>query len=152
MLKEFKAFIDRGNLLQIAVAFILGVTFASVVTSLVNDVIMPVVGLATGGKDFNNLFAVLKDGKTPGPYASLASAKAAGADTLNYGSFINTIIIFIIVALVLFFIIKAYNRATKYEEPPVVPMKDCPECTKSIPAAAKRCPECTAQLELTPQR
>lgn len=149
MLKEFKSFIDRGNLLQLAVAFILGVTFAAVVTSLVNDIIMPAVGLALGGHDFTNLFVVIKDAKVPGTYYTIAEAQKAGAITLNYGLFINAIIIFIIVALVLFFMVKAYNKATKYQEPKAVPMKDCPECTTSIPAAARRCPACCADLSAT---
>jgi large conductance mechanosensitive channel len=151
MLKEFKSFIDRGNLLQLAVAFILGVTFAAVITSLVNDIIMPAVGLALGGHDVTNLFVVIKDGLTvpADGYGTLAAAQAAGAVTINYGLFINAIIIFIIVALVLFFMVKAYNKATKYQEPKAVPMKDCPECTTSIPAAARRCPACCADLSAT---
>jgi large conductance mechanosensitive channel len=144
MLKEFKAFIDRGNLLQLAVAFIMGVAFAAVVTSLVNDVIMPLVGLATGGVDFASHFAVLKEGTPPGPYHTVAAAHDAGAVTLNYGLFVNTIITFIIVALVLFFIVRAYNRATK---PAPVTTKDCPFCFTAIPIPAVRCPNCTSELQ-----
>ena len=113
MLKDFRAFIDRGNLIQLAVAFILGVAFATVVTSLVNDIIMPAVGLATGGVDFANLFAVIKDGDVAGPYATLAAAKEAGAVTINYGVFVNAIITFLIVAIVLFFVVKAYSKISK---------------------------------------
>ncbi len=145
MLKEFKAFIDRGNLLQLAVAFILGVSFAAVVNSLVNDIIMPAVGLATGGVDFNSHFAVLKEGTTAGPYHTIAQAHEAGAVTLNWGTFINTIFIFVIVAFVLFLIVKAYMRTQK----PVVAevtTKDCPYCFTAIPKAASRCPACTSQL------
>jgi large conductance mechanosensitive channel len=144
MLKEFKAFIDRGNLLQLAVAFILGVTFAAVITSLVNDIIMPAVGLALGGLDFTSLFAVIKEGDPAGPYNTVLAAKEAGAVTINYGLFINAIIVFIIVALVLFFMVKAYNKATK----PVAPVvtKDCPYCFTAIPLAAVRCPNCTSEL------
>ena len=145
MLKEFKAFIDRGNLLQLAVAFILGVSFAAVVNSLVNDIIMPAVGLATGGVDFNSHFAVLKEGHTAGPYNTIAQAHEAGAVTLNWGTFINTIFIFVIVAFVLFLMVKAYMRTQK----PVVAeatTKDCPYCFTAIPKAASRCPACTSQL------
>ena len=145
MLKDFKAFIERGNLLQLAVAFIMGVAFAAVVTSLVNDIIMPAVGYALGGLDFTSLFAVIKEGDPMGPYNTVAQAKAAGAVTINYGIFINTIIVFIIIALVLFFIVKAYMRTQK----PVVAevaTKDCPHCATSIPLAAHRCPNCTSEL------
>jgi large conductance mechanosensitive channel len=146
MLKEFKAFIDKGNLLQLAVAFILGVSFAAVVTSLVNDIIMPLVSLATGGVDFASKFTVLREGtKAAGPYQTVQAAHDAGAVTLNWGLFINVIIVFIIVALVLFFIIKAYNKATKPAPAPVV-TKDCPYCFTAIPIAAVRCPNCTSEL------
>jgi large conductance mechanosensitive channel len=143
MLKDFKAFIDKGNLIQLAVAFIMGVTFAAVVTSLVNDVIMPAVGLATGGLDFSSHFAVLKEGSPVGPYNTVAAAKDAGAVTLNYGIFVNAIIVFIIVAIVLFFLVKLYLRTQK---PAEVSTKDCPYCTKAIPLGATRCPECTSEL------
>jgi large conductance mechanosensitive channel len=144
MIKEFKAFIERGNLLQIAVAFIMGVAFAAVVTSLVNDIIMPAVGLALGGLDMTSLFAVLKEGDPAGPYNTVAQAKAAGAVTLNYGIFINTIIVFIIIALVLFLMVKAYMRTQKPVEE--VATKDCPYCATAIPQAAHRCPNCTSEL------
>ncbi len=143
MWKEFKAFIDRGNLLQLAVAFIMGVTFAAVVTSLVNDIIMPAVGLGLGGVDFTSLFAVIKDGDPAGPYNTVELAKEAGAVTINYGIFINAIIVFIIVALVLFFLMKAYMRTQK---PAEVTTKECPFCTSAIPLAATRCPQCTSEL------
>jgi large conductance mechanosensitive channel len=143
MLKDFKAFIDRGNLLQLAVAFILGVTFAAVVTSLVNDIIMPAVGLGLGGVDFTSLFAVIKDGDPAGPYNTVALAKEAGAVTINYGIFINAIIVFIIVALVLFFLMKAYMKTQK---PAAVSTKDCPFCKSTVPLAATRCPQCTSEL------
>jgi large conductance mechanosensitive channel len=145
MLKDFKAFIDRGNLLQLAVAFIMGVTFAAVVTSLVNDIIMPAVGLALGGLDFSSLFAVIKEGDPAGPYNTVAAAKEAGAVTINYGIFINAIIVFIIVAFVLFLMVKAYMKTQK----PIVEeatTKDCPFCATSIPKAAHRCPNCTSEL------
>ena len=144
-MKDFKAFIERGNLVQLAVAFIMGVTFAAIVTSLVNDIIMPAVGMALGGLDFTSLFAVIKDGDPMGPYNTVAAAKAAGAVTINYGIFINTIIVFIIVALVLFLVVKAYMKTQK----PVVAevtTKDCPYCFTSIPKSATRCPNCTSEL------
>jgi large conductance mechanosensitive channel len=143
MFKEFRAFIDKGNLIQLAVAFILGVAFASVVNSLVKDIIMPAVGLATGGVDFGNLFVVIKDGVPAGSYATLQAAQDAGAVTINYGIFVNAIITFIIVAIVLFFVVKAASKASK---PKVATTKDCPFCTLAIPIAAKRCPECTSEL------
>ena len=143
MLKDFKAFIDRGNLLQLAVAFVLGVTFATVITSLVNDIIMPAVGLALGGVDFTSLFAVIKEGDPAGPYNTVALAKEAGAVTINYGMFINAIIVFIIVALVLFFLVKAYMKTQK---PAEVTTRDCPFCATAVPLAATRCPACTSEL------
>lgn len=145
MLKDFRSFIDKGNLVQLAVAFILGVTFAAVVTSLVNDIIMPAVGLATGGADFGNLFLVIKDGDPAGSYATLQAAQDAGAITINYGLFVNAIITFIIVALVLFFLVKAYSKASK---PKAATTKDCPFCAVAIPVAAKRCPQCTSDLTM----
>ena len=143
MLKDFKAFIDKGNLVQLAVAFVLGVAFAAVVTSLVKDIIMPAVGLGLGGVDFSNLFAVIKDGSPAGSYATLADAQAAGAVTINYGVFVNAILTFLIVALVLFFLIKAYAKVSK---PKAATTKDCPFCTTAIPLAATRCPACTSEL------
>lgn len=146
LVKDFKAFINRGNLIELAVAFVIGVAFAAVVQSLVNDVIMPLVGLATGGVDFNSHFAVLKQGKTPGPYHTVAQAHDAGAVTLNWGTFINTVFIFIIVALVLFFIIRAYMKSRRPAPAPEVVTKGCPYCFTDIPKQATRCPNCTSQL------
>jgi len=143
MLKDFKAFIDKGNLVQLAVAFILGVAFAAVVTSLVKDVIMPAVGLGLGGVDFANLFAVIKDGSPAGPYDTLTAAQEAGAVTINYGVFVNAIIVFLLVAVVLFFIVKAYAKVSK---PPAVTTKDCPFCATAVPVVATRCPACTSEL------
>ena len=143
MLKEFRAFIEKGSLLQLAVAFIMGVTFAAVVTSLVNDIIMPAVGSATGGLDFSNHFAILKQGSPAGPYNTVQAAKDAGAVTLNYGIFVNAIIVFVIVAIVLFLIVWVYMKTQK---PAAVVTKDCPYCIKPIPLKATRCPECTSEL------
>jgi len=141
MLREFKAFVMRGNLLELAVAFILGVAFGRVVTSLVNDVIMPPIGLVLGGVDFSNLFVNLS--KTP--YATLAEAQAAGAPTLNYGLFILTVLDFVIVAFVVFMLVRAVNRMQR-PKPAAPTTKDCPYCLSIIPLKATRCPHCTSEL------
>ena len=149
MLKEFKDFAMRGNVLDMAVGIIIGAAFGTIITSLVNDVIMPPIGLLLGNVDFSNIFAVLKEGKTAGPYASVAAAKAAGAVTMNMGVFINTVINFIIVAFAIFMLIRSINQLKKKQEaPPVVPTtKECPYCVVSIPIKASRCPHCTSQLK-----
>ncbi len=149
MFKEFKAFAMRGNVLDMAVGIIIGAAFGTIVTSLVNDVIMPPIGLLLGNVDFSNIFAVLKDGKTAGPYASVAAAKAAGAVTMNMGVFINTIINFVIVAFAIFLLIRSINQLKRKEEaPPAAPTtKECPYCIVSIPIKATRCPHCTSQLK-----
>jgi large conductance mechanosensitive channel len=146
MWRDFKAFVMRGNVVDLAVAVVIGAAFGAIVKSLVDDIIMPVVGLLTGGIDFSNMFAVLKAGaKAPPPYASLAEAKAAGATTLNYGVFVNNIITFLIIAAAIFLVIRLLSRLQRRE--PVAPTtKPCPQCTLDIPLAARRCPHCTAQL------
>ena len=149
MLKDFKAFIMRGNVVDMALGIIIGVAFGAIVTSLVRDVIMPPIGLALGNVDFSNLFVVLKEGTTAAPYESLAAAQAAGAVTINYGLFINTIIIFLIIALVVFFFIVrpiAKMQAKKVEAPSAPTTKECPFCFTSIPIKATRCPNCTSPL------
>jgi large conductance mechanosensitive channel len=147
MWNDFKAFIMRGNVLDLAVGVIIGAAFGTVVKSLVDDVIMPPIGLAIGGVDFSNLFVVLKEGATAaGPYASLAEAKAAGAVTMNYGAFINTIITFLIIALAVFMLVRVVSRLHKQPAPPPPDTKSCPQCATAIPLAAKRCPNCTSQL------
>lgn len=120
MLKEFKDFALKGNVLDLAIGVIIGAAFGKIVDALVKDIIMPPIGLLTGGRDFNNMFAVLKEGATAGPYATVEAATKAGAVTLNYGMFINTIIVFLIVAFALFLLVKAYNQAKK-SEPPAPP-------------------------------
>lgn len=145
-MKGFKEFINRGNLIQLAVAFIMGATFTAVVTSLVNDIIMPAVGLATGGLDFASLFAVIKEGDPAGPYNTVAAAKEAGAVTINYGLFVNAVIVFIIVALVLYTIVRAYTKTQKPIEAPAE-TKACPFCATDIPLSATRCPNCTSELK-----
>jgi len=141
MLREFKAFVMRGNLLDLAVAFILGVAFGRVVTSLVNDVIMPPIGLALGGVDFSNLFINLSKPS----YATLAEAQAAGAPTLNYGVFILTVLDLVVVALVVFMLVRAANRIQR-PKPATPTTKDCPHCLSIIPLKATRCPHCTSEL------
>jgi large conductance mechanosensitive channel len=147
MLKEFKEFAMRGNVVDMAVGIIIGASFGGIVSSLVADVVMPPVGMMLGNADFMNLFVTLKEGaKAAGPYASLAAAKAAGAVTLNIGVFVNTIINFLIVAFAMFLVIRAMNRM-KREAPAAAPTtKECPHCFTAIPVKAKRCPNCTSQL------
>lgn len=150
MLKEFKAFIMRGNVVDMAVGIVIGGAFGLIIKVLVSDVIMPPIGLLMGGVDFANLFVVLKEGATAaGPYASLADAKAAGAVTINYGVFTNTVISFIIVGFAIFMMIKALNSMKKKEEeaPEEEPTtKDCSFCFSSIAIKATRCPNCTSEL------
>lgn len=126
MLKEFKEFALKGNVLDLAIGVVIGAAFGKIVDSLVKDLIMPVISLMTGGVDFNNKFTVLKAGTTPEPYATLEAATKAGAVTFNYGAFINTIFIFIIVAFAIFMLVKAYNKAKKAEPPapPAPPAED----------------------------
>ena len=141
MLREFKAFVARGNVVDLAVAVVLGAAFGRVITSLVGDVVMPPIGLWVGGIDFTNLFVTLRGG----PYPSLAAAKAAGAPTINYGVFINTLIDFVIVAFVIFLLVRAVNRLR--QEPQATPTtKPCPYCLSVIPLKATRCPQCTSDL------
>jgi large conductance mechanosensitive channel len=142
MIKAFRDFIMRGNVLDLAVAVIMGAAFGKIVTSFTNDILMPPIGLLLGGVDFSNLFLAL-DGAT---YPSLAAAQEAGAATLNYGVFLNTIIDFVIVAFALFLIIRAVNRLQAPKAPPVPTTKTCPFCASSIPLAARRCPHCTSEL------
>jgi len=156
MLKEFRQFIMRGNVVDMAVGIIIGIAFGAIITSLVSDVIMPPIGLLVGNVDFINLFVVLKQGSPVGPYASLADAKAAGAVTINYGVFVVTIISFIIIALAVFMIVRYVNKlrremeAPKVEVAPAEPItKECPYCFSTIDIKARRCPNCTSQLEQT---
>jgi large conductance mechanosensitive channel len=143
-ISEFKEFAVKGNVVDLAVGFILGAAFGKIVTSLVNDIIMPPIGMALGGVNFADMFISL-DGQS---YTSLAAAQAAGAPIIAYGSFINVIIEFLIVALALFFLIKTINRLKRKEEaaPPAPNTKNCPYCAETIPKAAVRCPHCTSDL------
>ena len=147
MLKEFKAFAMRGNVLDLAVGIIIGGAFGTIVKSLVDDVIMPPIGLALGNVDFSNLFVLLKAGpKAPPPYASLADAHTAGAVTLNYGVFINSIIAFLIVAFAVFLVVRAANRMMPKEAEAAPSTRECPFCRMAIPVGATRCPQCTSDL------
>ena len=147
MLKDFKAFAMRGNVVDMAVGIIIGAAFGAIVKSLVDDVIMPPIGMLLGNVDFANLFVVLKDGITAAaPYASLADAKKAGAVTINYGVFINSMISFVIIAFAVFMLIKNINRLKKEEAPAAPTTKDCPYCASSIALKATRCPHCTSEL------
>jgi large conductance mechanosensitive channel len=148
MFREFKQFAMRGNVVDMAVGIIIGGAFGTIVKSLVSDVLMPPIGLLLGGVDFSNLFAVLKPGTTPGPYASLADAQAAGAVSINYGVFLNAVISFLIVAFAVFLLIRGINSLRREEKaaPPPPTTKDCPFCATSIPLKAKKCPHCTSEL------
>ncbi|MEP7177186.1 MAG: large conductance mechanosensitive channel protein MscL [Gemmatimonadales bacterium] len=137
----------RGNVLDLAVGIIIGAAFGAIVKSLVDDVIMPPVGLALGNVDFSNLFVVLKEGaKAAAPYTTLADAKAAGAVTVNIGLFLNSVLLFLITAFAIFLIIRAANRLKPQEAAAAPSTKDCPYCRMAIPVGATRCPQCTSEL------
>ncbi|MGZ8377452.1 MAG: large-conductance mechanosensitive channel protein MscL [Gemmatirosa sp.] len=150
MWNDFKAFVMRGNVMDLAVGVIIGAAFGSVVKSLVDDVIMPPIGLATGGVDFSEKYVLLKAGTAGPPYASLAAAKEAGAVTLNYGAFINNIITFLIVAAAVFMLVKAVNRLYRKPAETTPDTKACQYCTMTIPLAARRCPNCTSEIAALP--
>ena len=150
MIKEFKEFAVRGNVIDMAVGIIIGGAFGTIVKSLVDDVLMPPIGLLLGVIDFSNFFLVLKQGaKAAAPYASLAEAKAAGAVSINYGLFLNAVISFIIVAVAVFMLVRSINALRrKGEAPPIEPAtKDCPYCMSTIAIKASRCPHCTSELK-----
>jgi large conductance mechanosensitive channel len=153
MFQDFKSFIMRGSVIDMAVGIIVGIAFGAVVNSLVKDVIMPPIGLALGNVDFTNLFVVLKEGLTPGPYVSLAAAQEAGAVTINYGVFINAIVNLVIIAAAVFFLIvrpiARMQARKKAGEPAAAPTtKECPYCFTAIPIRASRCPNCTSELKM----
>lgn len=149
MIKEFKEFALRGNVLDMAVGIIIGASFGSVVSSLVENVIMPPIGLLLGKVDFSNLFIILRQGGVAGPYPTIAEAHSVGAVTLNYGLFVNTIITFFIVAFAVFLLIRSVNKFQRAEETATAEptSKKCPFCTMDIPIYAIRCPQCTSDLE-----
>ncbi len=142
MFKEFKEFAMKGNVVDMAVGIIIGGAFGKIIASLVSDVLLPPIGLAMGNVDFAGLFINLA--KTP--YATLVEAQKAGAATINYGLFINTIINFLIVAFAIFLVVKQMNRLKKEEPAAAPPTKNCPQCAMPIPSAAKRCGHCTATI------
>jgi large conductance mechanosensitive channel len=147
MWKDFKAFLMRGNVVDLAVGIIIGGAFGTIVSSLVNDVIMPPIGLALGKVDFSNLMLLLQAGpKGPAPYASVADAKAAGAVTINYGLFINSVISFLIIGFAVFIVVRMVTRLQGPAAAETPTTKACPACTLAIPIMAKRCPNCTTQL------
>lgn len=148
MLREFKQFAMRGNVIDMAVGIIIGGAFGTIVRSLVDDIIMPPIGFVLGGVDFSNFFAVIKQGVTPGPYPALAEAQAAGAVTVNYGVFLNAVISFLIVAFAVFLLIRSVNAMRREQQAPAPApaTKECQYCASAIPVKAVRCPQCTSQL------
>ena len=147
MLEEFKKFALKGSVIDLAIGIIIGSSFSSVVNSLVEDIIMPPIGLLLNGVDFSNIYLLLKEGTEPKPYASLTMAQEAGAVTLNLGLFINALISFLIIAFVVFLLVKGINRLRKEEMQPEEPTtKKCSYCMTEIPINAVRCPNCTSQL------
>jgi len=149
MFKEFKQFAMRGNVVDMAVGIVIGAAFGTIVKSLVADVIMPPIGLLLGNVDFSNLYIIIKEGATSGPFSTLADAQKAGAVTINYGAFINTVVSFIIVAFALFIVVKGMNQMKREQEaPPAEPTtKECSHCFTTIPVKATRCPNCTSELQ-----
>lgn len=150
MLKEFKEFAARGSVLDLAVGVILGAAFGKIVTSFVDDILMPPIGMLLQGQDFSNLFLDLS-GKH---YASLAEAKAAGAATINYGLFLNNVLSFLIVVFAIFLVVRQVNRMRRHDEPSEPVVKECPFCLSTVPIKATRCPQCTSDLrpEMAAQR
>ncbi|MDR2219517.1 MAG: large-conductance mechanosensitive channel protein MscL [Methylobacillus sp.] len=147
MFQEFKKFVMRGNVVDMAVGIIIGAAFGAIVKSLVDDVLMPPIGWLLGNVDFANMFFVLKEGAAAvEPYASLDAAKKAGAVTLNYGMFINALVSFTIIAFAVFMLVRVVNRIKREPEPPAPDTKECPRCFTVIPLKATRCPHCTSEL------
>jgi large conductance mechanosensitive channel len=145
MWKEFKEFALKGSVLDLAIGIIIGASFSPIVKSLVDDIIMPPVGLLLGGVDFMNLFAVLREGTPAGPYATLEAARAASAITINFGIFINTIVTFLIVSFAIFLMVKVINR-WRVAAPAETTTKTCPQCLSTIPRMARRCAHCTMEV------
>ncbi|MDA8088989.1 MAG: large-conductance mechanosensitive channel protein MscL [Nitrospiraceae bacterium] len=148
MLKEFKEFALKGNMVDMAIGIIIGAAFGSVIKSLVSDVIMPPTGLLLGKVDFSDLFIILKNGTMPGPYATAGAASEAGAVAIRYGVFINQVVSFLIVVFSVFMLVKGMNRLRRKDEMKPAPpqTKECPYCLSTIPAMALRCPQCTSGL------
>jgi len=148
-MNEFKKFVMRGNVIDMAVGIIIGGAFTKIVNSMVADVMMPPLGLLIGKVDFSNWFVVIKQGTTAGPYATIAEAQSAGATTMNLGLFLNAIISFVIVAFCIFLLIKAINKlnSPKEQAPAPVTTKKCPYCCSEIALEATRCPHCTSEIK-----
>ncbi len=149
--KEFREFAVRGNVVDMAVGIIIGGAFGTVVSSFVNDIMMPPLGMLIGDIDFQDIILVMREGTSPGPYETLAAAKEVGAVTLNLGIFVNALVSFTIIAFAVFFLVKGINQLKRAEAPPPAPpsTKECPFCGSTIPLKATRCPHCTSQLETT---
>jgi large conductance mechanosensitive channel len=146
-LREFREFAMRGNVVDLAVGVIIGAAFTSVVNALVNDILMPPLGLVIGGADFKNLFFVLRRGAAPGPYQTVEAAKEAGAVTINIGLFLNAVLGFLLVAFAVFLLVRFINRVRRTETAPPPPeTRKCPYCVSDIPLAAVRCPQCTSEV------
>lgn len=146
MLKEFREFAMRGSVLDMAIGIIIGSAFTPIISSLVDDVIMPPVGLLLGRVDFSELFIVLREGVTAAPYATLEAAKAAGAVTVNYGLFVSSIVTFLIVAFAVFLLVRSINRWRAQEDEAAPSTRDCPFCKTGVALEASRCPACTSEL------
>lgn len=142
MMKEFKEFALRGSVIDLAIGLVLGVAFGAIVTSFVEDILMPPLGLLMGGVNFTDLFITLKGGE----FNTLAEAKAAGAVTINYGLFLNSVITFLLVAFAVFLVVKQVNRMRNEPKPPTDTSRDCPFCLSTIPKKARRCPQCTSEI------
>jgi large conductance mechanosensitive channel len=152
MFKEFKEFAMKGNVVDMAVGIIIGAAFGTIVKSLVDDIIMPPIGLLLGHVDFSNLFLVIKQGAVAGTFTTVAEAHKAGAVTINYGIFINTVISFLIVAFAVFILIRGINKLKREEAPPAeLTTKECPKCFSTIPIKALRCAFCTSELQAAPK-
>jgi large conductance mechanosensitive channel len=151
VLEEYKKFAIRGNVIDMAVGIIIGAAFGTVVQSLVNDVLMPPLGLLTGGVDFKNVFVVLSEGAPAAPYATLEAAQSAGAVTINLGMFVNAVISFVIVSFAVFLLVRYINQLREPDEGPPLPpsVKKCPYCVSDVPVQATRCPHCTSDLPET---
>jgi large conductance mechanosensitive channel len=146
VLKEFKDFAVRGNVVDMAVGIIIGGAFGTIVKSLVSDVIMPPIGLALGDVDFAELLLVLRDGDPPAPYASLADAQAAGAVSINYGLFFNSVVSFLIVAFAVFLLVRSLNKLKRTQAAAPATTRECPRCCSTVPKRATRCAHCTSDL------
>jgi large conductance mechanosensitive channel len=145
MLKEFKEFALKGNMMDMAVGIIIGGAFGTIIKSLVDDILMPPLGMLTGGIDFTNKYVVLQEGATVAPYGTLAAAREAGATVISYGSFVSNLISFLILAFAVFMLVKGMNRL-RHEAPPPPSTKECPRCLAHVPLKASRCQFCTSDL------